>query len=298
MRLVPALLCCALAAWAEPLWLSETPPDSALLKKMRNTHGGPMEMIRGKPAKRLWLREGGHLEKAVYLPFLGSAFVADPTGAIEELSGKESIVRSLEKEGFYNLFFERVQSGDNGTLHQIAKHEVLNHSCRAGHDHVQDWIDPKPTDRVVFELIRERLGGENFHTLIASGDEAVFTVLFKGAPLAGATVKVFTQQGWQKSLTSDQNGQVRVQMIRDYYPKWSQFHKRHRESFVAAAYHTEGPKRYETTLSGSYHPGSRDYASYGYGLLLATIALVVTGAAVYLFRRRRCKPFKEEPLHG
>jgi hypothetical protein len=55
--------------------------------------------------------------------------------------------------------------------------------------------------------------------------------------------------------------------------------------------------RYQATLAGTYHPSPEDYRSYAWGLGIGLLALLSGGSAVYLYRRRRVKPFREVGLH-
>jgi len=51
---------------------------------------------------------------------------------------------------------------------------------------------------------------------------------------------------------------------------------------------------YTGTLAGNYYPSPHDYRSYAWGLGIGLFVIVFGGVAVYLYRRRRVKPFKEE----
>ena len=54
-----------------------------------------------------------------------------------------------------------------------------------------------------------------------------------------------------------------------------------------------GNIKYTTTYTSLYYPGESGYMSYAYGLLAATVAMLISGFAIYWYRRRREKPFKE-----
>jgi len=51
-----------------------------------------------------------------------------------------------------------------------------------------------------------------------------------------------------------------------------------------------------TTLPGKYRPSPYDYRSYAWGLGIALFVIVFGGLAVYLYRRRRLKPYQEERI--
>jgi hypothetical protein len=154
------------------------------------------------------------------------------------------------------------------------------------------------------EIVREHLPKEDMYTRMVSGDTVRFKVYSRGLPLADVPVTMLTQQGWQRRTRTDANGQAEFTLIRDYFPHWSDFRRQKRESFVVvaelAAAETgawQGRKydtlKYQATLSGKYQPSPYDYKSYALGLGLAVFVLAFGGLAVYLYRRRRVKPFQE-----
>lgn len=154
------------------------------------------------------------------------------------------------------------------------------------------------------EIIREHHDKEKLFTRITSGDEVAFAVQRLGKPLAGAKVTMLTQQGWQKTATTDESGRVAFTMIRDYFPSWNDFKRRTKESFVVVAeaetaeageYQGQPYSKtsYQATLSGRYSPSPYDYKSYAWGLGIAVFVFAFGGLGVYLYRRRRVKPFKE-----
>ena len=48
------------------------------------------------------------------------------------------------------------------------------------------------------------------------------------------------------------------------------------------------------SLSEAYAPSVRDYKSYAWGLGVSLGVVVLSGSAIYLYRRRRLKPYREE----
>lgn len=270
----------------------------------RHSHGGPVEIRRGVYYKNLWLRSGDGPADSAYLDraVAGKVLLMDVKGEIKEhaagnVHGSYGVNFAMPHEGFYNLYLIS-ESMTDGVRHVgIAKSEVLKHSCREGHDHVKPLMAPRTLDTLPLEIVRERQPAENFHSLLGYGDTATFQIRRLGQPLAGAEVTFHTAQGWHKTVRTDDTGRARFMLVRDYYPEWEEFDRRHRQDYmISARYSTveEGtPTRYTATYNGSYYPSARDYRSYAYGLLLATFALTFTGVAVYLYRRRRQRRFHE-----
>jgi len=281
----------------------------------QHAHGGPVEIRRGIYHKNLWLRTGDSLAKGSYLDEASvdtsnaKIFLLDVKGEIKPLvagkpHGAFGVNFAMPDEGFYNLYLISEQFSESTRMINIAKAEVLKHSCREGHDHVQALMSPRQHDELPLEIIRLRAPAENFHSATHFGDNVQFQLLHHGQPLAGASVTLYTAQGWRNTMETDANGKVSFMMIRDYYPPWSEFKRRHRQDYVVQAVHNVPADehaatsayqqtRYETTLNGSYYPSTRDYRSYGYGLLLGTFALSFTAVAVYVYRRRGQQRFKE-----
>ena len=187
---------------------------------------------------------------------------------------------------------------------QTAKAEVLKHSCREGHDDIQEKMPPRHNAAVPLEILRERRPKEDFHTRTCFGDAISFTVLRNGKPQPGAEVTLATALGWSKRALSDDQGRVTYTMIRDYFPPWRLFKKRHAQPYLVKAEFSQPEsgeldgQTYDRTLycasfAGSYFPSRRDYESYAYGLIFGLFMLVFSGLAVYLFRRRRIRPYRE-----
>lgn len=295
---------------ADTLWWSETMPH-AEHGSSQHSHGGPVEIRRGIYHKNLWLRSGDGPVDAKYLDgaVSGRILLTDANGETKELSGGNvhgfyGVNFAMPDEGFYNLHLIRESVVDGARQLTIAKSEPLKHSCREGHDHVKPLMAPKRSSQVPMEIVRQRTADENFHSLLGYGDTASFLVLYQGEPLAGAEVTLHTARGWRNTVRTDAQGIASFMMIRDYYPPWHEFERRHRQDYVVHASHTTDDAgttdsgsytktRYLATLNGSYYPSTRDYRSYAYGLLLGVFALTFTGVAVYFYRRRRQHRFHE-----
>jgi hypothetical protein len=307
-----AILLCSGSAIGDTLWLSDKSPHAG--HGGGHSHGGPVEVRRGVYYKHLWLRHGTTPADSGYL-VQGTKFspliLMDTKGEIKELKVKRGKLHGMlnvefpmPDEGFYNAYLSHTWINQGTRQIQIAKSEVLKHSCREGHDHVQEKMPPKHNAAIPLEIVRNRFAHENFHSKLGYGDDITFTILHNGKPQPRAEVTISTSQGWSNKKTSDSKGQVSFKMIRDYYPPWKLFQKRYSQPYmVSADYQTAEAgdadgQHFDTTLyrasfSGNYYPSESDYQSYAYGLIIGTFALVFSGLAVYLYRRRRNRPYRE-----
>ncbi len=311
------------------LWLSDVAPKRAKAAAKADhadhdkagKHQDNMDAVIGgeegdnlhSGSKRLWLRQGDDAARAGYVDAaaLSSEFsLIDAKGnrsqvAQTPMGGLAHANFEFEEMGFYNAHVARESVQDGVLRVQLAKAELLKGSCcmKAGD------VDPAQTKAISdptlpLEIVREHKPDEKLFTRIVSGDKIGFTVNRQGKPLAGAPVTMLTQQGWQRKAVSDENGRVEFTMIRDYFPAWNDFKRRTKESFVVVA-ETEAAASgtyqgqpyakvaYQATLSGKYAPSPYDYKSYAWGLGIAVFVLAFGGLGVYLYRRRRVKPFQE-----
>ena len=167
--------------------------------------------------------------------------------------------------------------------------------------------DSRPSEAPL-EIVREKMPGEKANFQLHAGDDVVFVVQRQGLPVPNARVRLVTEQGWAKETLTDAQGRARFQLIRDYFPSWLEFNKRNRSAFVVAAENpapgagrdqdrlsTNVPS--QATLSDSYSPSPEDYSSYAWGLAIGLLVAAVGGTSVYLYRRRRVKPFREVAFH-
>jgi hypothetical protein len=281
---------------------------------MRRSHGGAVEVRKGVYYKHLWLRQGGLPLEASYVDSLAkppSLVVLDTEGKASEktLQGKGekglfSASFAMPNEGFYNAYvtLQRVDGGLREV--QVAKAEVLKHSCREGHDNVQEKMPPRHHRESPLEIVRERQPRENFHSRVGYGDTISFLVLRQGRPLPGAKVTLTSGQGWSRQRLSDEEGRVSYTMIRDYYPSWALFKKRHAQPYMVQALYLAPEAgelngvpyrdtRYLASLSGHYYPSPDDYESYAYGLSFGLFAMVATGLGITRYRRSRRRPYRE-----
>lgn len=302
----------ASAAAAETLWLSDAPPCES--HKGAHSHGGRVEIRRGLFHKHLWLRVGNGPQERGYVTQksrFAPLTLIDPNGqarqqdvSVDKEHGLLDITFPMPEEGFYNVYVRRQQVTNGERQIQIAKAEVLKHSCREGHDNIAEKIPPRHNAAIDLEIVRERRPKEDFHTRIGFGDTVAFIVMRNGKPQPGAEVTLTTALGWSKRAVSDGRGRVDYTMIRDYFPPWRIFNKRHAQPFlVKAEYRRQesgeldgqdyGQTLYCASFAGNYFPSERDYESYAYGLMIGLFTLVFSGLAIYLYRRRRIRPYRE-----
>lgn len=267
-----------------------------------NTHSGK---------KQVWLRSGDEPRGASYIGGMqGSLSLMSQAGSLPEVSfadekGVAAAKLDFPDLGFYNAYWVQ-RAAHDGMLHvQVAKAELLHGTCCAKAVDEEAVARPIVNPSVPLELVREHYPDEGLFTRIVSGDTVNFTVLSQGRPAAGARVSMISHKGWRSSQTSDANGRVSFTMIRDYYPSWLEFKKRQKQTYlmtaelavpdqVTADGVTYRAAHYTTTLAGNYYPSPHDYRSYAWGLGIASFVVVFGGLAVYLYRRRRLKPYREE----
>lgn len=311
------------AGQSDLLWLSDTPP-----KRTRpaadagyGRHGDGMATAApgeegaglGGSVKRLWLRQGDDPVGAAYLgpeAAAGPIRLLDAKGRqaqapLSSSGGLAQVRHELADLGFSNAYLTRTAVRDAVLRVQVAKAELLRGTCCAK----RDQIDPDQLRAIVdpaqpLEVVREHEADERLLTRIVSGDRIVFTIYRQGRPLPGARVTMLTQEGWQKRLVSDRNGQAAFTVIRDYFAAWSEFRRSRKATFLVLA-ETEEERAgvhagqayarvaYQATLSGRYQVSPYDYKSYAWGLGLVVFVSAFGGLAVYLYRRRRQRPFQE-----
>jgi hypothetical protein len=211
-------------------------------------------------------------------------------------------------QGFYRLYQTRKKLQGDTLNVTVAKAEIANIGHGGDEEEISKaLVAERVLDSAAIEIVRERKPDEKRFFMLKSGEEQAFIVLQKGLPVQGARVRFVSHQGWSKEAVSDEQGRVSFQIIRDYYPPWSEFQKRFKATYllIAEASVTETGKfkeqpysnvRYQATLAGNYYPSPNDYVSYAWGLGIGTLILLFSGTAVYLYRRRRMQPYREVKL--
>ncbi len=302
-----------------PVWLSNVPP--AVLRKKVSAYG--MHRLctlkshrgrRGSIRVIQWIRQGESVEHARYLhlPDSMSACVCvfspkheQPKAKIMNVKGRSVAEYVDNEEGYWNLYLvlKRI-SGD--TLYvDVAKAELLSHSCRNGHPNVRKAVLPRIyPDKIPFEIVRERRLNENFHFFIASGDKFIYKPLFRGKPVPGIRVAMSTEKGWVNKKITNKKGEVAFQFIQDYFTRWSEI--RGRKIYAYLIYSefikkTEGNYKgktyhyihYSTSMSDGYFPSRTMYLSMVWGLVIFIVTTVLIAVGVFVYRERRKKPYKE-----
>lgn len=307
------------------LWLSDTPPsrgDGARTGSVRpgGMGGmGGMEMGGGErgavPKKRLWLRTGNDPQRSGFAQSDADATVeivlvtpkSKPEGEALPPAKEERAGLSFEMptQGFYRLYLtQRKLHGDTLNV-AVAKAEVANFTHGGDEEESKKTITAlRYSEMAQLEIVRERKVDEKKFFQLTSGEDQAFILLRKGLPFQGARVRFVSHQGWTKEAVSDEQGRVSFQIIRDYFPPWEKFQKRFKASYLVMAeysapevgIHKDQPYtqvRYQASLAGSYYPSPNDYRSYSWGLGIGLFITLFCGVAVYLYRRRRLKPFQE-----
>jgi hypothetical protein len=299
------------------LWLADSPPargDGPPREGMRGMGGMGGERS-GPAVKRLWLRAGVDPQKSAFaredvdaqidilLVTPQSKPEGEPLPPADE--GKKNLAFEMPVQGYYRLYHTtRKLQGDTLAI-SVAKAEVTNVSHGASEEERSVALAaPRILESAPIEIVREKNPGEKLFFQLKSGEEQAFVVLQKGLPLQGARVRFVSHNGWTKEAVSDEQGRVSFQVVRDYFPGWGDFQKRFKASYlvIAEASTAEGGRfkdqpyantRYQATLAGAYYPSPDDYRSYAWGLGIGFAFLLFCGTAVYLYRRRRVKPFAE-----
>ncbi len=269
-------------------------------------HGGEGGMHGGRPTGlKLWLLNGDFTQaKNCCSNTQGTLEVYD--NALQSVTAKvvskrdQSIVSADAKEpGRYTLYYTVETLEGNTRYVNSAKYDTVY--ARHG-----DKVELRSTNapQLPFEIVRIQGDDEKLFSRFASGDMLNFQVLLNNKPLAGANVTFETKGGWSKRLKSDKNGRVSFTIIKEYFPPWSLFEKRHKDDFLITASYTkeetgalsEGnytQTHYSMTYPDSFYPEASSYRSYAYALSFGTLALLLTSIFIYLYRRRREKPFTE-----
>lgn len=299
------------------LWLSQIPPpERAKQIKPAGMHRLPSIKKRGRgpTTLALWLRQGDSILEADYPESLTFdsletiILAADNKPVNYELNsvkgGLELNLKGLG-EGFYNVYFlgNRI-SGETLEVTTIQT-ELMNHSCRNGHDHVSKNLGPYfGGDNIPLEIIRSRVQWEDYHTFIKSGDVIEYQLLSYGKPAPNVKVTLSTHQGWQKSKLSDADGKVSFEFIGEYFGKDKEFHSRDIYHYLLVAEYSIADTGtflgqtfervdYQTSVSEKYRAATEIYTSTVWGLLTMLITMVVIGLGVFVYRRKTSRDYRE-----
>lgn len=263
--------------------------------------------------KQVWLRRGTSVKGAPYVVAENAAehlIMIDFEGKRSELmadsaDGRLSVKADLPGIGFYDIYMAQQAVEGDSLIVQLPKVEVLWATCVA--KDVDEEAVAKPIVNVEspLEIVREHKPDEGCFTRLVSGDVVSFLVLSYGKPVADMPVTMVTQDGWSNTLHSDADGRVGFTLIRTYFPKWLEFKKYHVDNYLIYSEmekdqagtldgHRYTRTKYVASLPGKYRPSPHDYRSYAWGLGISLFVAVFGGLGVYLYRRRRLKPYQEE----
>jgi len=290
------------------IYFSETNPSSKRGNPYGgHSHGGGRNWV---PSQKVWpIFEDENKEKNCISSIDAELYLLDANLETTKLApskedGCKSVSYKMPDNGYYNLFYLDKTVQDNTLYIKTAKFENMrfNHSNDAIYD--EEKMSAHSIKEVPFDILRLREDGETFYHRLYSGDKIRLKVLLNSEPIEGVTLTLSTMTGWSKTLKSDKDGLVVFTLIKDYFPEWNKFDRRHKSKFVLFAnykedansiYEDKGYKsiNYETTYSSLYYPEVSGYTSYAYGLAAATLAAILSGFIIYFFRRGRKKPFKE-----
>lgn len=271
-------------------------------------HGGnPMAV----PSQNVWLVYGENFGQNACIGQLDGALLLYDTSHTEKPVKTQSAQNctayrfDMPHNGYYTLFFHSLIAKENILHYKSAKLEFLN-----GNHGLADVYEPHKSQPFIAEknkidLIRLRDKKEDsFFYTHSSGDLLRFQALFDNKPLAHADIKVFTDTGWVKSLKTDSEGIAEFNIIKDYFPKWPEFDKRHKGMLLISLSYEDNSSgilnaesyaktHYTLTYPLFFYPNEDEYKSYKEGLIFAMLALLLASFIVYRFRKNRTKPFAE-----
>jgi len=284
----------------EPFYFSLKNPSAKRENKGGHMHGGGSKPDFKKiPTKNIWLVSGSLNRKQPYLSKTTESFYFDVEQKEKRFletseKGKKIVSFEVPKNGYYNLFAIDEIQDKNQTFYKVAKFEYLQGSHGDETLYTDDVTKNLVQKKTKIDFLRIKSDDEDsFFYKHSMGDTLKLQALFEGKPLANAKVFISLESGWVKRTKTDENGTVAITLVRDYFPKWSEFDKRFNQELLITLQHTKDDTDYSLTYVASYYPNKSDYESYGFALILITLTLLVSGIVVYRFRKNRTKPFAE-----
>jgi len=303
------------AAAENNIWFSNKPPPDDKRSAPSGMHG--LSSIKGKRGMLSviqWLRQGTHPITANYIQLSDTNnfefYLYSPAG--EETKGQFStkeksafLTYTSKEEGYYNGYLI-VKHVSNDTLYvDIAKAEMLNHSCRNGHKNVRKKIGPDTYPKTIpAEIIRERNLSENFHYFASSGDKVDYQFLVDGKAVEGARLCFNTQTGWKKILLTDENGNCTFQILQDYFSPWQELNNRKVYDYVIFGETTlpqtgnfNGQEysfvHYTSSLSDGYRPAKTMYLSMFWAFVVFMVTVIISVVGIFIYKLNRNKIYKE-----
>ncbi len=252
------------------------------------------------PSKKVWLAYGKDVMTKKCLGEIKGELQAYDTKrenknvAVSDKRGCNEISFEIPTSGYYNLYYTQSDTKEDTTYVNIAKYEFL--SGRHGSsdkysDAVKEFFSPSTQP---LDLVRIKDETENsFFYRHKTGELLRFKALYQGEPLAGAEVVVQIGEGWQKRMRTSKDGIAEFHIIKDYFPEWSEFDKRHKEDFLVVLKYEENATKYALTYFDSFYPAEEEYASYSVALWMGLLSIFAAGTIIYIYRNRRVRPYKE-----
>jgi len=298
------------------LWLSNIPP--AERQKEISTNGmhklSSLNIGRGKVKIVQWVTIGENVFNSTYLKNSESRdntiYCFTPHGDAQDCfmdSSKiyQELTFSNPIEGYYNLYLVKKKIRNDTLFIRTAKAELLNHSCRNGHKDVDKKILPRIYPEVIpLEITRQRNRLENLHFFMASGDKVCYKVYKSSKPLKDASITFISNQGWKKTVKSNDKGEAVIQVIQDYFSAWQDIDNRNIYTYLLLVEYTSeeqgiykgesyGHTHYITSLSDGYYPSKVMYSSLSWALGLFLLCSIIAGGGVVYYRKRRTRIYRE-----
>jgi polyferredoxin len=278
----------------EGFYFSLSDPSASKYSKMADVShtGGRPSLI---ASKKVYLAYGDISKKSLYKSSKVETFYFDTTQNHKLIENSNSSYSfNVPNNGYYNLYAIEQSSIEDKSFYKVAKLEYL---------HGKHGVDDIYTDEIKKDLLQNQtkidliriksINEKDFFYRLSMGDNLKFKVLFENKPLSNASIKVTLQSGWIKELKTNENGEFSFNLIKDYFPKWSEFNKRFKEEFIISLAYQKDNTNYILTYPSYYYPSSNDYESYAYALILIFFTLFSSGIIVYRFRKNRTSTFKE-----
>jgi len=293
---------------SDAIYFSDTNPVAKKKKSYGgHNHGGGRNYV---PSKKVWPTFEDNSGKKNCLGNIDAQlYVLDANLKTKKLTqskdgGCKSVTFKMPDNGYYNLFYVDKAIQDNTLYIKTAKYEKMrfNHSNDAVYD--EKKMDAHSIKEIPFDILRVREDGETFYHRLYSGEKIRLMVMLNSKAIQNAKLTLSTKTGWSKTVKTDKDGIAVFTLVKDYFPEWNKFDRRHKNNFLLTANYTQETDgiyddkeyssiNYEATYSSLYYPGESGYSSYAYGLFAATATAILSGFVIYWYRKRRERPFKE-----
>ena len=233
-----------------------------------------------------------------------AAFVVDMQGHIRDVPIDGGTIRlRAPLESHHWLFYQhRELHGD--TLHVVlAKYRFYNKYGDVGESILKEMrgrtIDSKygrpPVKAVPFEIILQKpLSNHHISCCMYSGDTVRLKVFHNQQPLPHATVKVFTETGWNTVLHAGTDNLVSFEIPRNTYVDMTKdkYHKEHMlivaDYTLKAAGSFQGKPyqriHYRMTRRVDFGPSPLEWAAKMPAFLLVFAVIFVCGFGIFLYR--------------